>query len=181
MTNLLEWLQGGGWVLGHLAIWLLCLVGLLLSCLSISGTWLVTGAAVIAAWLPGSVFPGWRTILLFVGVSAAVEVGEVAAGYWGVKRRGGSSWAGFAALIGGALGLFLGTFIPIPFFGPLIGMCVGSFTLVYLIERVRLRCGRGAAAHIAMGTIMARFVVILAKVAATLGMIAWLAIGLIQT
>ena len=62
-------------------------------------------------------------------------------------------------------------------FGSLVGMTAGSFGLVYAIERYRLKRA-GLAVHIALGTVMARFFVVLLKVVAMLGMIAWLAIGL---
>jgi uncharacterized protein YqgC (DUF456 family) len=177
MSAFIDLLQNTALTLGFMGVWLLCLLGVILSCLSVSGTWLVTAAAVVAAILTGSGFPGLGTILLFVYLSVLVEVGEMVAGYWGVARRGGSSWAGFAALVGGLAGLAAGSIIPIPVVGSLIGMMGGSFALVYAVERMRAR-RVPAAAHIAMGAVVARFAVILLKVVVTLGMIAWLVIGL---
>jgi uncharacterized protein YqgC (DUF456 family) len=106
-----------------------------------------------------------------------VEVVEYVAGVWGVKKRGGSNWTGVAALVGGIVGLVLGTAIPIPLFGSLLGMTAGSFGLVYGFERYRLKQAR-LAVHIALGTVLARVFVVLVKVGITLGMMAWLAIGL---
>ena len=163
--------------LGFVLVWVMCLVGLLLSCLSISGTWLVVGATLISMLLVHSGFPGFGTVLLMIWIAICVEVVEYVAGVWGVKKRGGSNWSGLAALVGGVVGLVLGAAIPIPVLGSLLGMTAGSFGFVYGIERYRLK--RAApAVHIALGTVMARFFVVLLKVSVTLGMMAWLAIGL---
>jgi uncharacterized protein len=177
MTTFLGFLREFATTLGFLWVWLICAVGVCLSCLSISGTWLVVIATIIAAMLSGAGFPGVGTILFFIYIAVMVEVGEVVAGAWGVKKRGGSGWAGFMAVVGGLLGLFLGSFIPMPGLGSLLGMMAGSFVFVYLVEVRRLKKA-GAAVHIATGAVIARVLVVLMKVVATLGMTAWLAIGL---
>lgn len=151
-------------------------VALLLSCLSISGTWLV---ALLAAgtvfWRPTAA--GWWTVAVFLAVSVLVEGAEFLAGAWGVQRRGGSRLAGFAALAGGLAGLALGALIPIPVIGPLIGMLAGSFALAYAVERRRLQ-QHDQAAHIASGAVLARLLIILLKVGATLAMILYLTVRL---
>ena len=163
--------------LGFVLVWVMCLVGLLLSCLYISGTWLVVGATLLAMLLKSSGFPGFGSLLIMIYIAICVEVIEYVAGVWGVKKRGGSNWSGLAALVGGVVGMILGTAIPVPVFGSLLGMTAGSFGFVYGVERYRLKQA-GPAVHIALGTVMARFFVVLLKVSATLGMMAWLAIGL---
>ena len=113
---------------------------------------------------------------LFLVISGLVEVAEALAGSWGVTKRGGSRLAGFAAFADGILGLVAGSFIPVPVVGSLAGMLAGSFGLTYLVERRRM--ARAAdTAHIARGAVVARVLVIFLKVAATLGMIAALALG----
>jgi uncharacterized protein len=178
MSAFFEFLRELALQFGFLWVWLICVVGVALSCLSISGTWLVAVAAVLAAVLSGADFPGLGTVLLFVYVAILVEVAEVVAGAWGVKKRGGSGRAGFMAVVGGLVGLVLGSAIPVPVIGSLLGMMAGSFALVYAVEVHRLKQG-SAAAHIAMGAVLARVLVVLMKVLATLGMTAWLAIGLV--
>ena len=163
--------------LGFVLVWVMCLVGILLSCLSISGTWLVVGATLLSMLLVESGFPGLGSLLLMIYIAICVEVVEYVAGVWGVKKRGGSNWSGLAALVGGVVGLVLGTAIPIPVFGSLLGMTAGSFGFVYGVERYRLKRA-GPAVHIALGTVMARFFVVLLKVSVTLGMVAWLALGI---
>ncbi len=164
------------------ALWLvvgvLCLIGLALSCLSISGTWLVTAAAVLLAWTGGSRFPGWGTPITFAIISALVEGLEAIAGWLGVTSRGGSKWAGVAAMAGGLLGAIAGTAIPIPLLGSLFGMLAGSFASAYYVEWKRLG-NTQTALHIAKGALLARLVVLLLKVTVTLGMIGFLAAGLL--
>ena len=164
---------------GMIMVGLLCLAGIILSCLSISGTWVVTGAAILAALIRTDPFPGIWTILIFLALSACVEIAEFMAGAFGVTKRGGSKLAGFMAIVGGLLGLMLGTLlIPIPIIGSLLGMLIGIFGLAFLVERHRLKQTEQAA-NIALGAVLARVFVIFLKVAVTMGMVGWLVIGML--
>ncbi len=173
-------LAASGVFLAWTACVLLCLGGMLLAALSFSGTWLVLGAALIAAWLTGpDQFPGWITLAGFLAVCAGVDIIEWFAASWGVRRRGGSSAAGWMALLGSIGGMILGTLlIPIPIVGGLVGMMAGSFSLVYWVEKRRLQQSEHAA-HIATGAVLASMSVLLLKVVATAGLILGLAAGLL--
>ena len=177
---ILDWLQIGGIWVAWAVVWLLCLAGLALSCVSLFGTWCVVAATAIALPLTPGTFPGVVTLILFSLLSGLIELAEWAAGMWGVQRRGGSGWAGWAALAGGIAGLFLGTAIPVPVIGSLLGMLIGSFACAFGVERYRLKHS-GQAAHIAWGAVLARLLVVLLKVAATLGMTVVLVVGLLAT
>ena len=178
MEALVNMIGAVGTGIGLLAIVLLCMVAVVLSAVSISGTWVVLGAAGLALMMRGdSAFPGWITICLFLVLSVAVEVAEAVAASWGVSRRGGSKLAGVAALVGGIVGLFAGGIIPIPILGPLLGMMALSFGATFLVEHRRLKHIERAA-HIATGAVTARVLVIVLKVAVTLGMGVFLLIGM---
>lgn len=167
-----------GVIMAHLLIGGLCLLGLLLSCLTFSGTWLVLLATLISAWLNWPAFPSWQTPAFFLLLCIAVEVLEFLASKWGVEKRGGSKAAGWAALGGALLGSILGgLFIPIPLLGSVVGMLIGSFAGAFLVERKRLQKNDDAA-HIAFGTVLARLASMLIKVVTTLLMIGILAGGL---
>ena len=168
--------KDAGLVSGWIAVALLCLGGVALSCLTLSGTWLVVAATGLAAWLGGTAFPGWVTIVVFILLALAVEAFEWLAGLWGVQRRGGSAAAGWAAMGGGLLGMVAGS--ALTFLGGLVGMILGSFLAAYAVERRRLQ-SHDPALHIAMGTVIARILVLLIKVGATLTMIGILAFGLL--
>lgn len=157
---------------------LICLIGFFLSCLSLSGTWLVLAAGGLLAWHNWPEFPGIGTLGLLLLICVGVEVAEALAAAWGVQRRGGSRAAGWAALGGGFLGMILGGYIPIPIIGNLIGMLAGSFACAYLVEHARLK-EADHAAHVATGAVIARLSVIFIKIAATLAMICILVIGFI--
>lgn len=162
---------------GWLAVALLCVVGVVLGAVGMSGMWLVVAASALAAWLSSSGFPTGIEIAVFIAISLAVDLAEWGAGHWGVRRRGGSRLAGLAAAVGGVLGALLGFFIPIPLVGNLLGMMAGSFTCAYLVERHRLRQS-APAANIAVGAVLACLAVLFLKVSVTLGMSLWLWIGL---
>jgi uncharacterized protein len=169
--------QSIGVSLGYACIVLLCLAGIVLSCLSLSGTWLVLLAGAIAALLRPGEFPGIWTVVVFAVLSAVVELLEALAGTWGVRRKGGSKLAGFAALAGGIAGMCLGGMV-FPIVGSLVGLMAGSFIPVFLIENHRLKKA-DQAAGIAVGAVVARVLVILLKVVATLGMTGYLLVGMV--
>ncbi|NCD23858.1 MAG: DUF456 domain-containing protein [Spartobacteria bacterium] len=174
----MQWVSVAGVFLAWTACALLCLGGLILAVFSISGTWLVLGAALGAALLTGpGEFPGWPALLAFFAVCAAVDVIEWFAAAWGVRRRGGSAAAGWFALLGSLGGAILGGMV-VPVLGSLVGMLLGSFALVYLAERRRLK-KNAPAAHIARGAVLAGISVLLLKVAATAALVLALAAGLL--
>jgi uncharacterized protein YqgC (DUF456 family) len=162
----------GVWLLG-LSIGLLCVGGILISCFSFSGTWLIVLASILTGVARHEWAPWWWIVASFVAVATLVEVMESLAGAWGVTRRGGSMKSGLAALAGGIVGLFLGAWIPIPVIGPLVGLLIGTFGAVYMLERHRLQDAPGAA-YIARGAVLARVGAILMKLLATVAMTAGL-------
>ncbi len=159
---------------------LLCFLGFILSCLSLSGTWVVFGATVLVAWKRWPEFPGIPTLIIFLLLCIGVEVIEAFAGAWGVQKRGGSKAAGWAALAGGFLGMILGGFIPVPIVGNLLGMLIGSFGLAFWVEHARLKKADHAA-HVATGAVLARLAVIFLKVGITLLLSIILAVGVVAS
>lgn len=152
-----------GGVMFHVLLWLLCIVGVIISCVSLSGTWLILLAAILSWWVLG--VPSALFLLVLAGVSVLVEILEALSAQWGIRRRGGSNAAGWAALGGGLLGLLLGTWIPVPIVGSLIGMLAGSFLCAYWVEMKRME--NAEAAHVARGAVVARIFVIFIKLSIT--------------
>lgn len=172
----MDWQATGAFLVYALAV-LICLVGLAMSCLSLSGTWLVLAATALLAWLRWPAFPGIATGIIFLLLCIGVELLEAVAGAWGVQKRGGSKAAGWAALIGGLIGMVLGGMV-IPVIGNLLGMLLGSFGLAFWVEHARMKKADHAA-HVAFGAVVARLGVIFLKVAITLAMIFTLIIGMV--
>lgn len=156
---------------------LLCGIGLLLSALTFSGTWLILLAALITYFSSGD--PTLGTLITFLLLCILTEVLEALAGFWGVQKRGGSKRAGFSALVGGLLGTLIGSAI-LPILGTLIGMLLGSFALAYTTERFLLKKEEGNAAHIARGAVLARLSIMLFKTILTAAMSLWLLISLLH-
>lgn len=158
---------------------LLCLGGLILSCISLSGTWLVFAATGLLAWLNWPEFPGIGTLGIFLLLCIGTELLEAVAGAWGVQKRGGSKAAGWAALGGGLLGMVLGGWV-IPVIGNLLGMLIGSFGFAFWVEHARMKKAEHAA-HVAFGAVVARLGVIFIKLGVTFAMITTLVIGTMLT
>ena len=149
---------------------LLCLGGMVMSCLSLSGTWAVLLATGLIAWIRWADFPGIAMLVGFLLLCVGVEILEALAGMWGIQKRGGSKATGWAALGGGFLGMILGSFIPIPIIGTLLGMLLGSFAAAFWVEQAKIKKANHAA-HIAFGAVLARLAIILLKVGVTFAMI----------
>lgn len=138
------------------------LIGLLLIPFGLPGLWVIllgilgygylTDFQAIPVW-----FMGLAITLCFLG-----EVLESWIGFRFAKRYGGSSRAGWGALVGGLIGAIVG--VPIPILGSVIGGFVGAFLGAALFEYSRARhaegsvkagwgavLGRAAAAAIKMG------------------------------
>lgn len=164
--------------LGFVIVGILCLAGIAASAISLSGTWLVVVATVLAAILRHPSFPGVTTVIIFIVLAIGVEVMEFFAGLWGIRRRGGSTWTGVAAVTGGIIGLMAGSLIPLPILGNLIGMLAGSFFLAFVVEYHRQQ-KTDRASHIALGALIGHFIMLLVKVGVTLGMVAILVLGMI--
>jgi uncharacterized protein YqgC (DUF456 family) len=156
---------------------LLCLIGIFLSVLAFSGTWMVLLAALITFFSTDVPTPG--TLILFALLCIATEVFEALSGWLGVQKRGGSRLAGLAALTGGLIGAVIGSGI-FPIIGTFLGMLAGSFALAFLIEWKRLK-HHGQAATIAVGAVLARLGVMCLKTLMTLGMIVWLLAELLRS
>lgn len=175
----MSWEAVGAWA-GSAALFtgvgILCLAGLLLSALSLSGTWCVVGAAAIAAAARSSPFPSWGLVVTFAAVAAAIEGAEFLSSYLGVTRRGGSKTGAFVAMLGGIAGAILGAFVPPPVIGSLVCMMAGAFAGAYWTERRR---AKEKAAHIAWGTVLARLAILALKFGATAVMAAVLIGGLL--
>jgi uncharacterized protein YqgC (DUF456 family) len=116
--------------------------------------------------------PGWTTITIFLLVSILGEIFEALSTFHGVKKRGGSKWAGLAGLVGSILGAMLGAAL-IPVVGALIGLLAGTFLGVFLVEWQRLQ-HHGDATHIAWGAFYSRIFVLIIKMVSAIIMSIWL-------
>ena len=138
------------------------IVGLLLIPFGLPGLWVILLGILGYGYLTNfETLPVWF-LGLAIGLGFLGEVLESWIGFRFAKRYGGSSRAGWGALVGGLIGAIVG--VPIPIIGSVIGGFVGAFLGAALFEYSRARhaegsvkagwgavLGRAAAAAIKMG------------------------------
>jgi uncharacterized protein YqgC (DUF456 family) len=101
------------------------LVGLVLVPLGLPGLWLMVLGVLGYGWLTDFRTVGVGMIALVLALAAVGEVIEAWMGFRLAQRYGGSSRAGWGALLGGIAGAIVG--VPVPIVGSVIGAFVGSF------------------------------------------------------
>jgi uncharacterized protein YqgC (DUF456 family) len=129
------------------------LVGLVLIPLGLPGLWVIVLAILGYGWLTQ-----FRTLsAFFIGVVVALallgEVFESWVGFRFAQKYGGSSRAGWGALVGGLIGAVVG--VPVPIVGSVIGGFVGAFLGAALFEYTRARQS-GVAAKAGWGAVLGR-------------------------
>jgi uncharacterized protein YqgC (DUF456 family) len=138
------------------------LIGLILVPLGLPGLWLMVLGVLGYGWLTDFRTLGLWSIALIVVLATVGEIVESWLGFRFAKRAGGSSRAGWGALIGGIAGAIIG--VPVPVIGSVIGAFAGSFAGAALFEYTRSRSadvaivvgwgsvlGRAAAAAVKVG------------------------------
>ena len=153
------------------AAWLMLVV------FGLPGNWMIVISTCLFAW--------WRwdsgifsvpTLVVIVALAALGEIIEFSAGVIGA-RKSGASWPGsIAALFGAIAGAVFGTFlIPIPFFGTLMGACLGAGTGVWGLEFSRGKKMEHSVRY-AVGAGLGEFFGITSKL--ILGIVIWLTVAI---
>src|SRR5687767_2078574 len=94
-------------------------VGLLLIPLGLPGLWVIVIGILGYGWLTQFTTVGPVLIALAVGLALLGEVFETWVGFRYAQKYGGSSRAGWGALVGGLVGAIVG--VPVPVIGSVIG------------------------------------------------------------
>jgi len=121
----------------------ICVVGLLLIPLGLPGLWVIVLGILGYAWLTGFRPLSAGLVALAIGLAVLGEVFEAWIGFSFAQRYGGSSRAGWGALVGGLVGAIVG--VPLPIIGSVIGGFVGAFAGAALFEYTRARHSETAA------------------------------------
>ncbi|OPX24144.1 MAG: hypothetical protein B1H04_02675 [Planctomycetales bacterium 4484_123] len=155
---------------------------LALSLLALPGNWLMVLTTVLVAWWRWDPAKSYSDQMFSIYVLAAIvllavagEIVEFFAGAAGARKAGGSWWASIGALLGGIVGVVVGTLlIPIPLLGTIIGAgggaCLGAWGLEALgghKGRRSLKAGLGAGVGWIIG----------AATKAALGALIWLIVA----
>jgi uncharacterized protein YqgC (DUF456 family) len=143
-------------------------VGLLMIPFGLPGTWVILLGILGYGWLTqfqtlGMWFLGLMIVLAILG-----EVFEAWIGFRYAQKYGGSSRAGWGALIGGLVGAIMG--VPVPVIGSVIGGFVGAFVGAALFEYTRQRQS-GVAAKAGWGAVLGRAAAAALKMAIGLVMV----------
>ena len=138
------------------------LAGLLLIPFGLPGLWVMVLGILGYGWLTGFQTVTAGIIVLAVGLALLGEVLEAWLGFRFARRYGGSSRAGWGALVGGLVGAVVG--VPVPLIGSVIGGFVGAFAGAALFEYTRAR-RTGAAAGAGWGAVLGRAAAAAAKMA----------------
>lgn len=127
---------------------------------NLPGTWLMVLLAVGVEWLAPETMFDRTTLLAAAALALLGELLEFVLGAAGSRRAGGSKRAAGLAIAGGIVGAVLGTGIPLPVLGTLIGASVGAFAGSLLGDvwagrpmTQSIEAGRGAAIGRFTGTV----------------------------
>jgi hypothetical protein len=165
-----------------LYLWLIVLiifntVWLGLVIFGLPGNWMIVISTCLFAWWrwDSGVFSIY-TLVAVVALAVMGEIIEFSAGVIGA-RKSGASWPGsIAALFGAIAGAIFGTFlIPIPFFGTLMGACLGAGTGVWGLEFSRGKKMEHSVRY-AVGAGLGEFFGITSKL--ILGTVIWLTVAI---
>jgi len=144
------------------------IVGLLLIPLGLPGLWVIVIGVLGYGWLTD--FRTLGAVLLSVIIALALlgELFESWIGFRFAQRYGGSSRAGWGALVGGMIGAIVG--VPVPIIGSVIGGFVGAFLGAAVFEYTRARQS-GTSARAGWGAVLGRAVAAAGKMAIGLVMV----------
>lgn len=138
------------------------IIGLLLIPLGLPGLWVIVLGILGYGWLTDFATLSVGFIVLVVVLALLGEVFEAWIGFRFAQRYGGSSRAGWGALVGGLIGAVVG--VPVPIIGSVIGGFVGAFVGAAVFEYSRARQS-GVAAKAGWGAVLGRAAAAAAKMA----------------
>lgn len=148
--------------------------GLLLIPLGLPGLWLMVGAALLYSYANPSAISIW-TIGALTVLAVIAELIELALSGRYARKYGGSRRAGWGAILGGIVGAFAWT--PLPVIGPMIGAFAGAFVGAGVAEMTR-GTAVGGATRVATGALLGRIVAVAMKVGIGLVLAVWILLAL---
>jgi uncharacterized protein YqgC (DUF456 family) len=157
----------------ELLLALALIAGLLLIPLGLPGLWLMVGAALLYSYAnPGISIWTIGALTVLALVAELIEF-TLSARY--ARKYGGSRRAGWGAILGGVVGAFVWT--PLPVIGPMIGAFAGAFVGAWLAEKTK-GTAVGGATRVATGALLGRIVAVAMKVGIGLVLAVWILLAL---
>ncbi len=145
------------------------LVGLVLIPLGLPGLWVIVLGIIGYGWLTDFQTMSATFLVVIIGLAILGEVFEAWIGFRYAQRYGGSSRAGWGALVGGLIGAIVG--VPVPIIGSVIGGFVGAFVGAAVFEYTRVRRLEGSA-RAGWGAVLGRAAAAAVKMAVGVAMVA---------
>lgn len=152
-------------ILAAILVTLGCLLGVLLTLITLPGTWVMLLLALACwAWRP-ELFT-WHPLVAALVLAILAEVAEFLGSAVGASRAGGTR-SGVIGAVGGAfIGLILGSiFLPIPIVGSIVGAVVGAGLGAGAGERTLGKQTWHASWTIGVGAARGRLIAIIVKTA----------------
>ena len=125
-----------------LLVLLIGLLGLALIPLGLPGLWVILLGILGFGWLTDFRTLGTALVVTVLLLALLGEAVEAYVGFRFAQRYGGSSRAGWGALVGGIIGAIVG--VPVPVIGSVIGGFLGAFAGAALFEYSKARHSEGA-------------------------------------
>ncbi len=138
-------------------------LGVLLTLLTLPGTWFALAAAVACKFWQDGLMPWW-VIGVGMGLAALAEVVEIGASALGSAKAGGSRRGGIGALVGGIVGALAGSPVIFPI-GTVLGAVLGAGLGALLAERLWARRPWAQATKSGQGAAVGRFAAVVMKTA----------------
>ena len=148
--------------------------GLLLIPLGLPGLWLMVGATLLYSYAKPGISVG--TIGALTVLALIAEGIEFALSGRYARKYGGSRRAGWGAIIGGVVGAFVWT--PLPVIGPMIGAFAGAFIGAWLAEMTKQGAAISGATRVATGALLGRIVAVAMKVGIGMVLAVWVLLAL---
>ena len=140
-------------VTGVLLLAAASLVGLVLIPFGLPGLWVILLGILGYGWLTDFQSMSAGFVALILGLALLGEAAEAWIGFRFAQRYGGSSRAGWGALLGGLIGAIVG--VPVPIVGSVVGGFVGAFAGAAVFEYTRARQSE-VAARAGWGAVLGR-------------------------
>lgn len=145
------------------------LIGLVLIPFGLPGTWVILLGILGYGWITDFRTISATFLVIAIGLALVGEVLETWIGFRFAKRYGGSSRAGWGALIGGLIGAIIG--VPVPIVGSVVGGFVGAFIGAAVFEYSRARQAEGSV-RAGWGAVLGRATAAAVKIAIGVAMVA---------
>lgn len=156
----------------------IAMIGIVLTLVTLPGTWLIVlWSLALAIWQP-SVVPWWVVVILIL-LAAAGEALEFLASAIGAAKAGASKWGIIFAIVGAFVGALIGMLI-VPIIGAIVGGALGAAGGAVAGEMALAKRTWHESRKIATGAAIGRLLSMLAKglVAVVMGMLLCLFVAL---